>query len=145
MSESKESKRKREVIVMNKVTTDVKHVEIDGKHLVAQFEVINANEDEYEVSLMSPFVEGGFVDGKIGLSAIVDAVGYGLRDRDQEIVVECELEVESDADAIESDEFRFDAARNGSLSTDTLPQLTQRETVLCLGEDLQVILTFAYK
>ena len=130
---------------MNKVTTDVKHVEIDGKHLVAQFEVINANEDEYEVSLMSPFVEGGFVDGKIGLSAIVDAVGYGLRDRDQEIVVECELEVESDADAIESDEFRFDAARNGSLSTDTLPQLTQRETVLCLGEDLQVILTFAYK
>lgn len=130
---------------MNKVTTDVKHVEIDGKHLVAQFEVINANEDEYEVSLMSPFVEGGFVDGKIGLSAIVDVVGYCLRDRDQEIVVECELEVESDADAIESDEFRFDAARNGSLSTDTLPQLTQRETVLCLGEDLQVILTFAYK
>lgn len=130
---------------MNKVTTDVKHVEIDGKHLVAQFEVINANEDEYEVSLMSPFVEGGFVDEKIGLSAIVDVVGYGLRDRDQEIVVECELEVESDADAIESDEFRFDAARNGSLSTDTLPQLTQRETVLCLGEDLQVILTFAYK
>lgn len=130
---------------MTKVTTDVKHVEIDGKHLVAQFEVINANEDEYEVSLMSPFVEGGFVDGKIGLSAIVDVVGYCLRDRDQEIVVECELEVESDADAIESDEFRFDAARNGSLSTDTLPQLTQRETVLCLGEDLQVILTFAYK
>lgn len=130
---------------MNKVTTDLKHVEIDGKHLVAQFEVINANEDEYEVSLMSPFVEGGFVDGKIGLSAIVDVVGYCLRDRDQEIVVECELEVESDADAIESDEFRFDAARNGSLSTDTLPQLTQRETVLCLGEDLQVILTFAYK
>lgn len=130
---------------MNKVTTDVKHVEIDGKHLVAQFEVINANEDEYEVSLMSPFVEGGFVDGKIGLSVIVDVVGYGLRDRDQEIVVECELEVESDADAIESDEFRFDAARNVSLSTDTLPQLTQRETVLCLGEDLQVILTFAYK
>lgn len=130
---------------MNKVTTDVKHVEIDGKHLVAQFEVINANEDEYEVSLMSPFVEGGFIDCKIGLSAIVDIVGYSLRDRDQEIVVECELEVESDADAIESDEFRFDAARNGSLSTDTLPQLTQRETVLCLGEDLQVILTFAYK
>ena len=94
---------------------------------------------------MSPFVEGGFVDGKIGLSAIVDIVGYGLRDRDQEIVVECELEVESEADAIESDEFRFDAARNGSLATDTLPQLTQRETVLCLGEDLQVILTFAYK
>ena len=130
---------------MNKVTTDVKHVEIDGKHLVAQFEVINANEDEYEVSLMSPFVEGGFIDNKIRLSAIVDVVGYGLRDRDQEIVVECELEVESEADTIESDEFRFDAARNGSLATDTLPQLTQRETVLCLGEDLQVILAFAYK
>ena len=30
---------------MNKVTTDVKYVEIDGKHLVAQFELINANED----------------------------------------------------------------------------------------------------
>lgn len=130
---------------MNKVTTDVKYVEIDGKHLVAQFEVINANEDEYEVSLMSPFVEGGFVDGKIGLSVIFDVVGYGLRDRDLEIVVKCELEVESEADTIESDEFRFDAARNGSLATDTLPQLTQRETVLCLGEALQVILTFAYK
>lgn len=64
---------------MNKVTTDVKHVEIDGKHLVAQFEVINANEDEYEVSLMSPFVEGGFIDNKIRLSAMVDVVGYGLK------------------------------------------------------------------
>ena len=101
--------------------------------------------NQCEVSLMSPFVEGGFIDNKIRLSAIVDVVGYGLRDRDQEIVVECELEVESEADTIESDEFRFDAARNGSLATDTLPQLTQRETVLCLGEDLQVILTFAYK
>lgn len=30
---------------MSKVTTDVKYVEIDGKHLVAQFEVINAKED----------------------------------------------------------------------------------------------------
>lgn len=130
---------------MNKVTTDVKYVEIDGKHLVAQFEVINANEDEYEVSLMSPFVEGGFVDGKIGLSVIFDVVGYGLRDRDLEIVVECELEVVSDPVAIEFDEFRFDVAMNGQLSTDTLSQLTQRETVLCLGEDLQVILTFAYK
>lgn len=130
---------------MSKVTTDVKYVEIDGRHLVAQFEVINADEDEYEVSLMSPFVEGGFIDNKIRLSAMVDVVGYGLRARDQEIVVECELEVESEADTIESDEFRFDVARNGQLATDTLPQLTQRETVLCLGEDLRVILTFAYK
>lgn len=130
---------------MSKVTTDVKYVEIDGRHLVAQFEVINANEDEYEVSLMSPFVEGGSIDNKIRLSAMVDVVGYGLRDRDQEIVVECELEVESEVDTIESDEFRFDVARNGQLATDTLPQLTQRETVLCLGEDLRVILTFAYK
>lgn len=130
---------------MSKVTTDVKYVEIDGRHLVAQFEVINANEDEYEVSLMSPFVEGGFIDNKIRLSAMVDVVGYGLRYRDQEIVIECELEVESESDTIESDEFRFDVARNGQLATDTLPQLTQRETVLCLGEDLRVILTFAYK
>lgn len=130
---------------MSKVTTDVKYVEIDGRHLVAQFEVINANEDEYEVSLMSPFVEGGSIDNKIRLSAMVDVVGYGLRDRDQEIVVECELEVESEVDTIESDEFRFDVARNGQLATDTLPQLTQRETVLCLGDDLRVILTFAYK
>ena len=94
---------------------------------------------------MSPFVEGGFVDGKIGLSVIFDVVGCSLRDRDLEIVVECELEVESDPVAIEFDEFRFDIAMNGQLGTDTLPQLTQRETVLCLGEDLQVILTFAYK
>lgn len=94
---------------------------------------------------MSPFVEGGFVGGKIGLSVIFDVVGCSLRDRDLEIVVECELEVESDPVAIEFDEFRFDVAMNGQLGTDTLPQLAQRETVLCLGEDLQVILTFAYK
>lgn len=71
--------------------------------------------------------------------------GYSYANRDLEISVDCELEVESEADKIESDEFRFDVARNGQLTTDTLSQLTQRETVLCLGEDLQVILTFAYK
>ena len=30
---------------MNKVTTDVRYVEIDGKHLIAQFELIDANDD----------------------------------------------------------------------------------------------------
>ena len=125
--------------------TNVKNLDLGDKHLVARFELINPNDDEFQVSLICASAEGVVVDGKIRVSTAFEIFGCSYANRDLEILVDCELEVESDADKIESDEFRFDVARNGSLSTDTLPQLTQRETVLCLGEDLQVILTFAYK
>ena len=89
--------------------------------------------------------EGSVVEGKIRVSTAFEIFGYSYKNRDLEILVECELEVESDSATIESDEFRFDAAMNGRLVTDTLPQLSERETVLLLGENLQVILTFDYK
>ena len=125
--------------------TNVKNLDLDDKHLVARFELINPNDDEFQVSLICSSAEGSDVQGKIRVSAAFEIFGYSYKNRDLEILVECELEVESDSATIESDEFRFDVAMNGQLATDTLPQLTQRETVLCLGEALQVILTFAYK
>lgn len=39
---------------MNKVSTDVKYVEINGKHLIAHLELIDANDDQFEISLNSP-------------------------------------------------------------------------------------------
>ena len=127
---------------MNKVTTDVKYVEIDGKHLVAQFEVINANEDQFEISLNSPFAEGSVANNSVHANVLVDIIGYDRRDPDQEIIVQREEEIELSIDDIEAADIQFDVAHRGSLESDPLPMLTEMETLLCLGEDAKVVVRF---
>jgi len=130
---------------MNKVTTDVKYVEIDGKHLVAQFEVINANEDQFEISLNSPFAEGSVANNSVHANVLVDIIGYDRRDPDQEIIVQREEEIELSIDDIEAADIQFDVAHRGSLESDPLPMLTEMETMLCLREDAKVVVRFELK
>lgn len=130
---------------MNKVTTDVKYVEIDGKHLVAQFEVINANDDQFEISLNSQYAEGAMLDNAIAVIVDVDIIGYDRRDSNQEIVIQREEEIELLIDEIESAEIQFDVAHRGALESEPLPMLTDMETMLCLGEDAKVLVRFGLK
>lgn len=130
---------------MNKVTTDVKYVEIDGKHLVAQFELINANEDQFEISLNSPYAEGSVFNGSAHVIVSVDIIGYDRRDPDQEIVIQREEEIELPVDEIESAEIQFDIMHRGALESEPLPMLTEMETMLCLGEDAKIVVRFELK
>lgn len=130
---------------MNKVTTDVKYVEIDGKHLVAQFELINANEDQFEISLNSPHAEGVASSNTLSVIVDVDIIGYDRRDPDQEIVIQREEEIELSVDEIESAEIQFDVMHRGALESEPLPMLTEVETMLCLGEDAKVLVRFELK
>lgn len=130
---------------MNKVTTDVKYVEIDGKHLVAQFELINANEDQFEISLNSPYAEGAASSNTLSVIVDVDIIGYDRRDPDQEIVIQREEEIELSVDEIESAEIQFDVMHRGALESEPLPMLTEVETMLCLGEDAKVLVRFELK
>lgn len=130
---------------MNKVTTEVKYVEIDGNHLVAQFELINANEDQFEISLNSPYAEGSVSNGSANVNVFVDIIGYDRRDPDQEIVVQREEEIELSIDDIESAEIQFEVAHRGALESEPLPMLTEVETMLCLGEDAKVLVKFELK
>lgn len=45
--------------------TNVKNLDLGDKHLVARFELINPNDDEFQVSLICASAEGVVVDGKI--------------------------------------------------------------------------------
>lgn len=130
---------------MNKVTTDVKHLEIDGKHLVAQFEIIDANDDQFEISLNSPYAEGAMLGTAIAVIVYVDVIGYDRRDCNQEIVIQREEEIELSIDEIESAEIQFDVAHRGSLESEPLSMLTDMETMLCLGEDAKVLVRFGLK
>ena len=130
---------------MNKVTTDVKYVEIDGKHLVAQFEIINANDDQFEISWDRPYAEGAMLDPDIAVILDVDIIGHDRRDPDQEIVIQREEEIELSIDEIESAEIQFEVAHRGALDSEPLSMLTEMETMLCLGEDAKVVVRFALK
>lgn len=130
---------------MSKVTTDVKHVEIDGKHLVAQFELIDANDDQFEISLNSPYAEGAMLEAAIAVIVDVDIIGYDRSNPDQEIVIQREEEIELSIDEIESAEIQFEVAHRGALESESLPMLTDMETMLCLGEDAKVLVRFALK
>lgn len=91
---------------MDKVSTDVKYVEIDGKHLIAQLELVNANEDQFEIALNSPYAEGSVFDNTVAISVFVDVIDksnedYNLaRERFLEILIEMQEEV--DFESIES-------------------------------------------
>lgn len=130
---------------MSKVSTDVKYVEINGKHLIAHLELIDANDDQFEISLNSPYAEGAMLDSAIAVIVDVDIIGYDRRDPDQEIVVQREEEIELSIDDIESADIQFDVVHRGALESDPLPMLTDMETMICLGEDAKVVVKFELK
>lgn len=130
---------------MDKVTTDVKHVEIDGKHLIAHFELINANDDQFDISLNSPYSEGSVFDNLLAISVLVDVIGYDRRDPNLEIVVQREVETMISIDNLDDTEVSFDVVHRGALESEPLPMLTDMETMICLGEDAKVVVKFELK
>lgn len=130
---------------MNKVTTDVKYVEIGYKHLIAQLELINANDDQFEISLNSPYAEGSVFNENLAVNLFVDVISYDRRDPNQEIIVQREVETMISIDSLDDAEVSFDVAHRGSLESDPLPMLTEMETLLCLGEDAKVVVRFELK
>lgn len=130
---------------MDKVTTDVKHVEINGRHLIAQFELINANEDQFEISLNSPYSEGSVFDNLLAISVFVDVIGYDRSDSSREIIIQREAETMISIGSIESTEMQFEVTHRGALESEPLPMLTDVETMLRLGEDAKVVVKFELK
>ena len=130
---------------MNKVTTDVKHVEIDGKHLVAQLELINANDDQFEIMLADPFAEGSVSNGSAYVTVYVDIIGYDRLDHDRELIIQREEEIELSIYDIESAEMQFEVAHRGALESEPLSMMTEMETMLCLGEDAKILVRFELK
>lgn len=130
---------------MNKVTTDVRYVDLNGQRLIAILELINANDDQFEISLDSPYAEGALDSNTLHAIVDVDIVGYDRRDPDQEIVVQREEEIEISIDDIEASEISFDVAHRGALESEPLPMLTDMETMMCLGEDAKIVVRFEVK
>ena len=127
---------------MNKVTTEVKHVDLNGQHVLAIFDLINANDDQFEISLNSPYAEGAAFNDRLAVIVDVDIIGYDRRDPDQEIVIQREEEIELSLDDIEAAEIQFEVAHRGALESGPLPMLTDMETMMCLGEDAKVVIRF---
>lgn len=130
---------------MDKVTTEVKYVEIGGKHLIAQLELINTNDDQFEIALAEPFAEGSVSNGFAHITVYVDILGYDRRDPDREIVIQREEEIELSIEDIESAEMQFDVMHKGALDSEPLPTMTDVETMLLLGEDAKVVVRFELK
>lgn len=130
---------------MNKVTTEVRHVDLNGQRLIAILELINANDDQFEISLNSPFAEGSVFSNTLHGAVIVDIIGYDRRDPDQEIVIQREEEIELSLDDIEAAEISFEVAHRGALESEPLPMLTDIETMMCLGEDAKIVVRFEVK
>lgn len=130
---------------MNKVTTEVRHVNLNGQHIVVMFELINANDDQFEISLNSPYAEGAAFNDRLAVIVDVDIIGYDRRDPDQEIVIQREEEIELSLDNIESAEISFEVAHRGALESEPLPMLTDMETMMCLGEDAKIVVRFEVK
>lgn len=130
---------------MNKVTTEVKHVDLNGQHVLAIFDLINANDDQFEISLNSPYAEGAAFNDRLAVIVDVDIIGYDRRDPDQEIVIQREEEIELSLDDIEAAEISFDVAHRGALESEPLPMLTDYETMMCLGEDAKIVVRFEVK
>ncbi len=85
------------------------------------------------------------LDVAIAVIVDVDTIGYDRSNPDQEIVIQREEEIELSIDEIESAEIQFEVARRGALESESLPMLTDMETMLCLGEDAKVLVRFGLK
>lgn len=127
---------------MNKVTTDVRYVEIDRKHLIAQLELINVNDDQFEISLDSPYAEGLVSGNIVHVNVFVDIFGYDQRDSNREIIVQREEEFELLIEDIVSNEIQFDVKHAGALDFEPSSTLTDYETMLLLGKDAKVLVKF---
>lgn len=130
---------------MDKVTTEVKYVELNGRHVLAIFDLINANEDQFEISLNSPYAEGAAFNDRLAVIVDANIIGYDRRDPEQEIVIQREEEIELSLDDIEAAEISFDVAHRGALESEPLPTLTDMETMMCLGEDAKIVVRFEVK
>lgn len=130
---------------MDKITTEVKHVDLNGQHVLAIFDLINANEDQFEISLNSPFAEGSVFDNLLAISVLVDIVGYDRRNPNLEIVVQREVETMISIDNLDDTEVSFEVAHRGALESGPLPMLTDMETMMCLGEDAKIVVRFEVK
>ena len=130
---------------MNKITTEVRHVDLNGQRVIAILELINANDDQFEISLNSPYAEGAVVSNTLHAIVDVDVIGYDRHDAEQEIVVQREEEIELSLDDIESAEIQFDVVHRGALESEPLPTLTDYEIMMCLGEDAKVVVRFEVK
>lgn len=130
---------------MNKVTTEVRYAELNGRHIVAVFELINVNDDQFEISLDSPYAEGSVFDSILAISVLVDIVGYDRRDPNLEIVVQREVETMISIDNLDDTEVSFEVAHRGALESEPLPMLTDMETMMCLGEDAKIVVRFEVK
>ena len=130
---------------MNKVTTEVRYAELNGRHIVAVFELINVNDDQFEISLDSPYAEGSVFDSILAIAVSVDIVGYDRRDSNQDIIIQREVETMISIDNLDDTEVSFEVAHRGALESEPLPMLTDYETMLCLGEDAKVVVRFEVK
>lgn len=130
---------------MNKVTTEVRYAELNGQSIIAMLELINANDDQFEISLDSPYAEGSVFDNLLAISVLVDIVGYDRRDPNLEIVVQREVETMISIDNLDDTEVSFEVAHRGALESEPLPMLTDYETMMCLGEDAKVVVRFEVK
>ena len=130
---------------MDKVTTEVRYAELNGRHIVAVFELINVNDDQFEISLDSPYAEGSVFDSILAIAVSVDIAGYDRRDSNQEIIIQREVETMISIDNIESAEISFEVAHRGALESEPLPMLTDMETMMCLGEDAKIVVRFEVK
>ena len=130
---------------MNKVTTEVRYAELNGRHIVAVFELINVNDDQFEISLDSPYSEGSVFDSILAIAVSVDITGYDRRDSNQEIIIQREVETMISIDNLDDTEVSFEVAHRGALESEPLPMLTDMETMLCLGEDAKVVVRFEVK
>lgn len=130
---------------MNKVTTEVRFVDLNGQRILAIFELINANEDQFEISLDRPYAEGSVFDNTLAIIVDVDVVGYDRRNRDREIVIQREVETMVSIDEIESAEITFDVAHRGALESEPFEMMSEIETMMCLGEDAKVVVRFEVK
>ena len=130
---------------MNKVTTEVRHVDLNGQRLIAILDLINANDDQFEISLDSPYAEGSVFDNLLAISVLVDIVGYDRRDPNLEIIIQREVETMISIDNLDDTEVSFEVAHRGALESEPLPMLTDYETMMCLGEDAKVVVRFEVK
>ena len=130
---------------MNKVTTDVRYADLNGRHIVAVFELINVNDDQFEISLDSPYAEGSVFDSILAIAVSVDIAGYDRRDSNQEIIIQREVETMISIDNLDETEVSFEVAHRGALESEPLPMLTDMETMMCLGEDAKIVVRFEVK